>query len=109
MARLCPPGKFRRALDLLEDDFTSGLEALEGLARTYAKDPDVRAALGTAYLDDGQPFEALPHLEWAERKDPTPEWQDALLETYLALDMPQHALRLAARSGRSSREGGPTR
>ncbi|MDF1521747.1 MAG: hypothetical protein P1P87_02870 [Trueperaceae bacterium] len=100
MARLCPPGKLRRALDLLEEDFARGLAALEGLARTYAKDPAVRAALGTAYLDDDRPFEALPHLEWAERKDPVPEVRDALLETYLALDMPHHANRLAARSGR---------
>ncbi len=101
MARLCPAGKYLRALDLLEEDFERGLEALEGLARTYAKDPTVRAALGTAYLDDELPFEALPHLEWAERKDPAPAVQDALMETYLALDMPQHALRLAARSGRA--------
>lgn len=103
MARLCPPGRFRRALDRLEWDFETALEELEGLARTYAKDPDVRAALGAAYLDDERPFEALPHLEWAERKDPTPTVQDALLSTYLALDMPQHALRLAARSGRVPR------
>jgi hypothetical protein len=98
MARLCPPGKFHRALDQLEHDFAAGLEALEGLARTYAKDPDVRAALGMAYLDDQQPFAALPHLEWSERKDPTPALRDALVAAYLALEMPQHALRLAARS-----------
>jgi len=106
MARLCPPGRFRRALDRLDTDFEGGLEDLEGLARTYAKDPDVRASLGMAYMDDERPFEALPHLEWAERKDPTPALQDALLATYLALDMPQHALRLAVRSGRLSRERG---
>jgi len=104
MARLCPPGKFRRALDQLEEDFASGLEALEGLARSYAKDPDVRAALGMAYMDDERVYEALPHLEWAERKDSTPALQDALLEGYLALDMPQHALRLAARSPHLSDE-----
>lgn len=100
MARLCPPGRFRRALDLLDEDFARGLEALEVLARTYAKDPAVRAALGTAYLDDDRPFEALPHLEWAERKDPVPEAQETLLEAYIALDMPVHANRLAVRSGR---------
>ena len=103
MARLCPPGKFGRALDQLEEDFASGLEALEGLARSYAKDPDVRAALGMAYMDDERVYEALPHLEWAERKDPTPALHDALLTAYLALDMPQHALRLAARSPHLSR------
>jgi predicted Zn-dependent protease len=107
MARLCPPGKFRRALDLVELDLQGGIQELEALARTYAKDPDVRAALGTAYLDDERPFEALPHLEWAERKDPTPHVQDALLATYLALDMPQHARRLAARSQHLSRESRP--
>ena len=103
MARLCPPGKFRRALDQLEEDFAEGLETFEGLARTYAKDPDVRAALGMAYLDDERPFEALAHLEWAERKEPTPSVQDALLAAYVALDMPQHVLRLAARSAHLSR------
>ncbi len=102
MARLCPPGKFRRALDLVEGDFASGLEELEFLARAYPKDPAVRAALGMAYVDDERPFEALPHLEWAERKDPPPDLQHTLLATYLALDMPQHAMRLAARSGRLS-------
>ncbi|MFU8889598.1 MAG: hypothetical protein ACNA8N_13470 [Trueperaceae bacterium] len=106
MPRLCPPGKFRRALDLLDRDLPGGIRELEGLARTYAKDPEVRAALGVAYVDDERPFEALPHLEWAERKEPTPALQDALFATYLALDMPQHALRLAARSGRQPRERG---
>jgi hypothetical protein len=104
MARLCPPGKLQRALDQLEHDFGSGLEALEALARTYSKDPDVRAALGMVYLDDEQPFAALPHLEWSERKDPTPSRQEALLATYVALDMPHHALRLAVRSPHLSHE-----
>lgn len=103
MPRLCPPGKFRRALDLLEEEFASGLEELEFLARAYPKDPAVRAALGMAYVDDERPFDALPHLEWAERKDPPPDLQDTLLVTYLTLDMPQHAARLAARSGRLAR------
>ena len=104
MPRLCPPGEFRRALDRLEEDFEGGLEALEGLAATYTKDPDVRSALGMAYMDDDRPYEALPHLEWAERKDPSPAVQEALLTTYLALDMPQHALKLAARSPRFARD-----
>ena len=104
MPRLCPPGKFRRALDQLEEDFEGGLEALESLAKTYAKDPDVRSALGMAYMDDDRSYEALPHLEWAERKDPSPVLQESLLATYLALDMPQHALKLAARSPRFSRD-----
>lgn len=103
MARLCPPGKVRRALDLLETDFEGGLQTLEDLASSYAKDPDVRAALGMAYMDDGRVFEALPHLEWAARKDPSPDLQDALFATYRALAMPVHALRLAGRSAHLAR------
>ncbi|MDZ7800823.1 MAG: hypothetical protein U5K81_08555 [Trueperaceae bacterium] len=99
MPRLCPPGKLHRALDTCEDDLEEGLAQVRSLVRKYPKDPDVRSALGSALLDADVPSEALPHLEWAEGKDPRPALQQALMETYLALTMPLHAMRLAKRAG----------
>ncbi|TVR89011.1 MAG: hypothetical protein EA416_12955, partial [Trueperaceae bacterium] len=90
-------------MDLLDSDFEGGLQTLEDLARTYAKDPDVRAALGMAYMDDEREYEALPHLEWAARKDPSPDLHDALFATYRALAMPVHARRLAGRTAHLAR------
>jgi tetratricopeptide (TPR) repeat protein len=97
MPRLCPPGKFERALELFDDDPTEGIAELERLAKKYAKDPEVRYALGAAYLDLGQPFDALDHLEWSEKKAPTPHARRALANAYVRLEMFTHAARVARR------------
>lgn len=97
MARLCPPRKYERALELFEDDPEEGLAELERLAEKYTKDPDVRHALGATYLDLDRPFDALEHLEWAEKKQPTHHVRRALVDAYLRLEMIAHAGRVARR------------
>lgn len=99
MAKLCPDGKLLRALNHWERDPDEGLPLLADLAHDYPKDPRVRGAAGLAFLDADAAWRALPHLEWAVRRDPEPEWLEALEEAYADLGMPLHAAQVARRQG----------
>lgn len=98
MARLCPPNKYERALELFDKDPEAGLERLEALARKYAKDAGLRHALGISYLRMDRPKEALPHLEWAARRHEDPEVYRGLILAYMRLEMPTYAARAARRA-----------
>src|SRR5690554_1253722 len=105
MAKVCPEPKLRRALASLDTYPEEGLAELAELARKYPQDAQLRAITGMAFVEEDQAWRGLPHLEWAARRDPHPDWLEWLQQAYDELEMPLHAAQVARRRGSGSAEG----
>lgn len=105
MPKLCPEPKLRRALEALDAYPDEGLLELAELARKYPQDAQLRAITGLALVEEGEAWRGLPHLEWAARHDPDPDWLEWLQQAYDELEMPLHAAQVARRRGTAATEG----
>lgn len=105
MAKLCPEPRLRRALEALDAYPDEGLLELAELARKYPQDAQLRAMTGMAFVEEGEAWRGLAHLEWAVRHDPHPDWLGWLQQAYEELEMPLHAAQVARRRGAGNAEG----
>lgn len=78
-----------------------------GAMLLYAQFPEnagARERLGELLIEAGRPAEAIPHLEWAVARSPTPANCLALATAYLRSKKPEQALHLLERALREAPE-----